>query len=66
MDAGRASEAGGLFRLTNGNWNDTIATWVPDNNWIVFASNREYIGTLLMDCMWVHPDGTGLGRWRKN
>ncbi|KAL1208014.1 hypothetical protein V5N11_022055 [Cardamine amara subsp. amara] len=30
MDAEKG-EAGGLFRLTNGNWNDTIATWSPDD-----------------------------------
>ncbi|CAH8354567.1 unnamed protein product [Eruca vesicaria subsp. sativa] len=65
MDAEKG-EAGGLFRLTNGNWNDTIATWSPDNNWIVFASNREYIGTLLMDLYVVHPDGTGLRKVAQN
>ncbi|XP_010488216.1 PREDICTED: uncharacterized protein LOC104766097 [Camelina sativa] len=65
MDAEKG-EAGGLFRLTNGNWNDTIATWSPDNNWIVFASNREFPGTLLMNLYVVHPDGTGLRKLAQN
>ncbi|CAA7047836.1 unnamed protein product [Microthlaspi erraticum] len=65
MDAEKG-ESGGLFRLTTGNWNDTIATWSPDNNWIVFASNREFPGTLLMNLYVVHPDGTGLRKLAQN
>ncbi|CAN8312850.1 unnamed protein product [Cochlearia groenlandica] len=65
MDAEKG-EPGGLFRLTNGNWNDTIATWSPDGNWIVFASNREFPGTLLMNLYVVHPDGTGLRKLAEN
>ncbi|KFK44273.1 hypothetical protein AALP_AA1G236600 [Arabis alpina] len=59
MDA-KKGETGGLFRLTNGHGNDTIATWSPDGNWIVFASNREFPGTLFLNLYVVHPDGTGL------
>ncbi|KAL2943608.1 Tol-Pal system protein TolB, partial [Bienertia sinuspersici] len=41
MDALRGEAAGDAVRLTNGDWTDTHCQWSPNNNWIVFASNRS-------------------------
>ena len=36
-------EEHGLFRLTEGPWDDTMPGWTPASEWIVFASSRNYV-----------------------
>ncbi|KAJ0247683.1 DPP6 N-terminal domain-like protein [Hirschfeldia incana] len=59
MDAERG-ESGGLWRLTEGAWTDTMCSWSPDGEWIAFASDRESSGSGSFELFLIHPDGTGL------
>lgn len=54
-------EAGGIRRLTEGPWSDTMCNWSPDDEWIAFASDRHAPGSGSFAIM-VHPNGTGLRR----
>lgn len=53
-------EAGGLYRLTDGPWSDTMCNWSPDGEWIAFASDRENPGSGSFELFKIHPNGTGL------
>ncbi|KAL0438126.1 UNVERIFIED_CONTAM: hypothetical protein Slati_2295600 [Sesamum latifolium] len=53
-------EAGGLHRLTEGPWTDTMCNWSPDGEWIAFASDRENPGSGSFELFKIHPNGTGL------
>ncbi|CAA3023510.1 Hypothetical predicted protein [Olea europaea subsp. europaea] len=53
-------EAGGLYRLTEGPWSDTMCNWSPDGDWIAFASDRENPGSGSFELFKIHPNGTGL------
>ncbi|KAL0316961.1 UNVERIFIED_CONTAM: hypothetical protein Scaly_2866500 [Sesamum calycinum] len=53
-------EAGGLYRLTEGPWTDTMCNWSPDGEWIAFASDRENPGSGSYELFKIHPNGTGL------
>lgn len=59
MDALKG-EAGGLYRLTEGPWSDTMCNWSPDGEWIVFASDRENPGAGGFELFKIHPNGSGL------
>jgi Tol biopolymer transport system component len=53
-------EKGGLQRLTEGPWSDTMCSWSPDGNWIAFASDRGNPGSGSFELYMIHPNGTGL------
>ncbi|GFP89840.1 protein tolb [Phtheirospermum japonicum] len=53
-------EAGGLHRLTEGSWTDTMCNWSPNGEWIAFASDRENPGSGSFELFKIHPNGTGL------
>ncbi|EEF42113.1 conserved hypothetical protein [Ricinus communis] len=53
-------EKGGLYRVIEGLWDDTMCDWSPDGEWIVFCSDREEPGTGSFDLYFIHPNGTGL------
>ncbi|XP_047328450.1 uncharacterized protein LOC124931912 [Impatiens glandulifera] len=53
-------ESGGIHRLTEGPWSDTMCNWSPDGEWIAFASDRENPGSGSFELFLVHPNGTGL------
>ncbi|KAL5559664.1 hypothetical protein UlMin_035875 [Ulmus minor] len=55
-------EEGGLQRLTNGPWTDTMCSWSPDGDWIAFASDRDDPGSGSFALYLIHPNGTGLRR----
>ncbi|XP_050235512.1 uncharacterized protein LOC126685349 [Mercurialis annua] len=55
-------EKGGLIRLTEGPWDDTMADWSSDGEWIVFCSDRADPGAGSFDLYLIHPNGTGLTR----
>ncbi|EOA37564.1 hypothetical protein CARUB_v10011878mg [Capsella rubella] len=59
MDAEKG-ERGGLWRLTEGAWTDTMCNWSPDGEWIAFASDRENPGSGSFELFLIHPNGTGL------
>lgn len=59
MDA-EEGEPGGLHRLTEGPWTDTMCNWSPDGDWILFASDRENPGSGGYELFLIHPNGTGL------
>ncbi|KAG9457087.1 hypothetical protein H6P81_001595 [Aristolochia fimbriata] len=59
MDAAEG-EAASLWRLTEGNWTDTMCNWSPDGKWIAFASDRERAGSGDFAIYFVRPDGSGL------
>ncbi|XP_059072560.1 uncharacterized protein LOC131056053 [Cryptomeria japonica] len=59
MDAAQGEE-GGLWRLTEGPWTDTMCNWSPDGDWIAFASDRQHPGSGSFAMYFVHPNGTGL------
>lgn len=61
MDA-EDGEAGGIRRLTDGPWSDTMCNWSPDGEWIAFASDRHNPGGGSFSIYMVHPNGTGLRR----
>jgi len=53
-------EKGGLYRLTDRPWDDTMATWSPNGDWIAFSSDRENPGSGSFALYMIHPNGTGL------
>ncbi|KAL4273733.1 hypothetical protein GQ457_13G021680 [Hibiscus cannabinus] len=55
-------ESGGLERLTDGPWTDTMCNWSPDGDWIAFASDRHNPGSGSFELYLIHPNGTGLRR----
>ncbi|KAF3632820.1 hypothetical protein FXO38_24923 [Capsicum annuum] len=59
MDA-LEGEAGGLRRLTEGPWTDTMCNWSPDGEWIAFASDRANPGSGSFEMYMIHPNGTGI------
>ncbi|XP_050235514.1 uncharacterized protein LOC126685381 [Mercurialis annua] len=59
MDAVKG-ENGGLYRLTEGPWSDTMGSWSPDGEWIAFASDREAPGSGSFELFLIRPNGTGL------
>ncbi|KAK4767366.1 hypothetical protein SAY86_015116 [Trapa natans] len=59
MDAVKG-EPGGLKRLTDGPWSDTMCTWSPLGDWIAFASDRSKPGSGSFELYLIRPNGTGL------
>lgn len=59
MDA-VVGEAAGLWRLTEGEWTDTMCSWSPDGQWIAFSSDRDNPGKGSFALYLIHPNGTGL------
>ncbi|XP_047152627.1 uncharacterized protein LOC124824258 [Vigna umbellata] len=54
---------GGLRRLTEGPWIDTMPCWSPKGDWIAFSSNRhEPENSEVFGIYLVRPDGSGLRR----
>ncbi|KAJ7965514.1 Protein TolB like [Quillaja saponaria] len=53
-------ESGGIHRLTEGPWTDTMCNWSPDGDWIAFASDRDNPGSGSFEMYMIHPNGTGL------
>ncbi|KAK8572325.1 hypothetical protein V6N13_047929 [Hibiscus sabdariffa] len=53
-------EKGGIERLTNGPWTDTMCNWSPDGDWIAFSSDRHNPGSGSFEIYLIHPNGTGL------
>ncbi|CBI18981.3 unnamed protein product, partial [Vitis vinifera] len=56
----KLTTGGGIHRLTEGPWTDTMCNWSPDGDWIVFASDRENPGGGGFELYVIHPNGTGL------
>ncbi|XWS15160.1 hypothetical protein CRYUN_Cryun35bG0070500 [Craigia yunnanensis] len=59
-------ETGGIQRLTNGPWTDTMCNWSPDGDWIAFASDRDNPGSGSFELYLIHPNGTDLRRLVKS
>lgn len=60
MDAADGEEKY-LRRLTEGPWIDTMPNWAPDNEWIVFSSNRLHsTGERSFSLFLIRPNGTDL------
>jgi len=59
-------EKGGLYRLTDRPWDDTMATWSPNGDWIAFSSDRENPGSGSFALYMIHPNGTGLKKLLDN
>ncbi|KAG0452512.1 hypothetical protein HPP92_025176 [Vanilla planifolia] len=53
-------ESAGIYRLTDGQWIDTMCNWSPDGEWIAFASNRDDPERVSFSLYVVHPNATGL------
>ncbi|XP_062189376.1 uncharacterized protein LOC133892544 [Phragmites australis] len=62
LDAARG-EDGGIRRLTEGEWIDTMPSWSPDGSLIAFSSNRhDPTNPAVFSIYLVRPDGSGLRR----
>ena len=56
-------EDGGVRRLTEGEWIDTMPSWSPDGSLIAFSSNRhDPSNPAVFSIYLVRPDGSGLRR----
>jgi dipeptidyl aminopeptidase/acylaminoacyl peptidase len=56
-------EDGGVRRLTEGEWIDTMPSWSPDGSLIAFSSNRhDPANPAVFSIYLVRPDGSGLRR----
>ncbi|KAE8683464.1 thylakoidal processing peptidase 1 [Hibiscus syriacus] len=56
-------EKGGIERLTNGSWIDTMPNWSPNGDWIAFSSDRHNPGSGSFEMYLIHPNGTGLRKF---
>lgn len=62
VDTARGEE-GGVRRLTEGEWIDTMPSWSPDGSLIAFSSNRhDPANPAVFSIYLVRPDGSGLRR----
>ncbi|KAJ1292096.1 hypothetical protein BS78_02G366200 [Paspalum vaginatum] len=64
VDTARGEEeGGGVRRLTEGEWIDTMPSWSPDGSLIAFSSNRhDPENPAVFSIYLVRPDGSGLRR----
>ncbi|KAK7308674.1 hypothetical protein VNO77_42294 [Canavalia gladiata] len=63
VDAVKGEFNGGLRRLTEGDWIDTMPSWSPKGDLIAFSSNRHDPGNSEVFGIYVvRPDGSGLRR----
>lgn len=60
---GELADGGGIQRLTDGDWIDTMPSWSPDGSLIAFSSNRHNPASLEAYSIYlVRPDGSDLRR----